>query len=77
VIGLQPGEGEVRCAGDMPGQLERRLARLDAATVAAHGDLDIDRQRHPGFARSRVEGAQLAHIVGPRRPTVRSCFAKR
>jgi hypothetical protein len=49
---------------DLPREGERRLARLDAAAVAAHVDLDIDRQRDPGLARRLVERADLARIVG-------------
>ena len=64
VIGLQSGKGEVRRVGDLPREVERRLARLDAAAVAAHVDLDIDRQGDPGLARRRVERADLARIVG-------------
>jgi hypothetical protein len=64
VIGLQPGKGEMRCGGDMPGQLERWLARLDAAAVAAHIDLDINRQSDTHVARRLVESPCLALIVG-------------
>ena len=49
---------------DLPREGERRLARLDAAAVAAHVDLDIDRQGDPGLARRLVERADLARIVG-------------
>jgi hypothetical protein len=35
VIGLQSAKGEVRRVRDLPRQRERRLARLDAAAVAA------------------------------------------
>jgi hypothetical protein len=34
VIGLQSGKGEMRRFGDLPGETERRLARLDAAPWA-------------------------------------------
>ena len=64
VIGLQPGKGEVRRIGDTLGEIERRLARLDPAAVAAHVDLDIDRQRHAGVARRRLECTHLALVVG-------------
>src|SRR6185312_17292860 len=43
VIGLEPAEFEMRQIHDPAGEVERRLARLDAAAVAAHVDLDIDR----------------------------------
>ncbi len=49
---------------DLPREGERRLARLDAAAVAAHVDFDIDRQVDPGLARRLVERADLARIVG-------------
>ncbi len=49
---------------DLPRKGERRLARLDAAAVAAHVDLDIDRQGDPGLPRRVVERADLARIVG-------------
>ena len=48
---------------DLLREAERWLARLDAATVAAHVDLDIDRQRDPRLARRRVERAHLSCIV--------------
>src|SRR5262249_7535255 len=63
VIGLQAAKGQVRRLADLPRQRERRLARLDAAAVAAHVDLDIDRQGHAGFARRRVERTYLPCIV--------------
>jgi hypothetical protein len=64
VIGLQSSKGEVGCFGDTAGEIECRLARLDPAAVAAHIDLDIDRQGHPGFACGSVDGAHLAFVVG-------------
>ena len=64
VIGLQSTKGEVRRLRDLPRERERRLARLDAAAVAAHVDLDIDRQRDPGLTSRLVERADLARIVG-------------
>src|SRR3954452_12105755 len=64
VIGLQSAKGEVRRLRDLPREGERRLARFDAAAVAAHVDLDIDRQGDPGLARRLVERADLARIVG-------------
>ena len=56
----------MRCGAcrDLPRERERRLARLDAAAVAAHVDLDIDRQGDPGLASRLVERADLARIVG-------------
>ncbi len=44
VIGLEPGEAQMWRVGDLPGEVERRLAGFDPATVAAHIDLDINRQ---------------------------------
>src|SRR5260370_18880788 len=49
---------------DLPREGGRRLARLDAAAVAAQVDFDIDRQVDPGLARRLVERADLARIVG-------------
>jgi hypothetical protein len=63
VIGLQPGKGEMRRLCDLPREAERWLTRLDAAAVAAHVDLDIDRQRDRRLARRRVERADLPRIV--------------
>jgi len=54
----------VRRVANLPRKAERRFARLDAATIAAHVDLDIDRERDPSLARRRVERADLTHIVG-------------
>jgi hypothetical protein len=48
----------------LPCERERRLALLHAAAVAAHVDLDIDRQGDPASPRRRVERADLARIVG-------------
>src|SRR5271170_7009940 len=64
VIGLQSAKGEVRRLRDLPREGERRLARLDAAAVAAHVDFDIDRQGDPGLSGRFVERADLARIVG-------------
>ena len=41
-----------------------QTARLDSAAVAAHVDLDIDRQRDPGVTSRRLKGAHLALVVG-------------
>src|SRR5581483_9951369 len=64
VIGLQPGKGEVGQVGDAAGEVERRLAGLDAAAVAAHVDLDIDRQRRPGLPGGLLETGELRRVVG-------------
>jgi hypothetical protein len=60
---------------DLPREGERRLARLDAAAVAAHIDLDIDRQSDPDLARCLVERADLTFSGGTmptsRRPELR------
>src|SRR5207237_307006 len=67
VIGLQPTKSEVRRLRDLPRERERRLARLDAAAVAAHVDLDIDRQRDPGPACGRALTPVPAMRSGRRR----------
>ena len=64
VIGLQPGKFEMRRLGDVAGEAQRRLARLDPAAVAAHVDLDIDRQGDAGLAGSRLQRGDLPRIVG-------------
>lgn len=50
--------------GDLPGEVERRFAGFNPATVAAHIDLDINRHRHSGLGRGRLERVHLAPIVG-------------
>ena len=54
----------MRRLGDMAGEVERGLARLYTATVAAQVDLDIDRQGHAGITCRRLEGAHLALVIG-------------
>ena len=63
VIGLQPGEGEMRCIGDFPRQREGRLARLDAAAIAAHVDLDMYRQGDAGLGGGGFESGDLRRVV--------------
>jgi hypothetical protein len=53
--GLQSGKDEVRCGGDVAGELERRLARLDTAPVAAQtAALCASALCRCGLRRSRV-----------------------
>jgi hypothetical protein len=54
----------MRRLGDMAGEVERGLARLYTATVAAHVDLDINRQGHTGFFGGRVKRVYLAARLG-------------
>jgi len=54
VLGLQPSKSGMRRLGDPPHEGDRRLARLDAAAVAAHVHLDIDRAGDPGLVRRTV-----------------------
>ena len=54
----------MRRVHDLPRKGERRLARLDAAAIAAHVDLDMDGKVIPGLARRVVERANLRRIVG-------------
>ena len=49
--------------GDMPGEVECGLAGLHTTAVAAHVDLDINRQGDPGFARRHFECLHLGDIV--------------
>ena len=64
VIGLEPAEFEMRRRLDLAGEGKRRLARLDAAAVAAHVDLDMDRQVDPGLAGGGLESRDLRRVVG-------------
>jgi len=64
VIGLQPGKGEVRCAGDMPGEIERpHLADI----VGANADMGaLCQRRQPLRLRRRCSVGDV-NECGPRR----------
>ena len=63
VIGLQPGKAEVPRVADAAREIERRLARLDTAAVAAHVDLDMHREIDPGLAGGGFQIGDLQGIV--------------
>ena len=82
MIGLQPGEAQMRRIHDFASEVERRLARFDAAAVAAHVDLDVDGKGDPRFAGGLVQRHDLGGVVGaggdagrlPARPISRRSF---
>jgi hypothetical protein len=63
VIGLQPGEAQVLRVADLSRQGQRRRARLDAAAVTAHVDLDVHRQFDAGLGGGFIDAEDLSPIV--------------
>ena len=57
VVALQADEAQPRFVGDAPGQIERRLAGLDAAAV--HADVDLDEH----FQGDAFSSSGLTHLA--------------
>src|SRR5438067_294411 len=63
VLGREPGAPRRRRIRGETREGERRLARVDPAAVAAHVDLDMHREGHPGLAGRRFEVGDLRRVV--------------